>query len=88
MLPAGLVTRSVFCLLGHSSLIGFSRSVCLNQIQVGEVEYDYDRAKYDVEEFPENAAGWVGDKVGEVERFDDRVDDSYYEGRQEGREGW
>jgi hypothetical protein len=52
------------------------------------VEYDVDRAKYDVENLPEEAAGWVGDKVGDVERFDDRVEDAYDEGKYEGREGW
>lgn len=56
--------------------------------QVGEAEYDYDRAKYDVENLPEEAAGWVGDKVGGVERFDDRVEAAYDEGEYEGRSGW
>jgi hypothetical protein len=55
---------------------------------VGDVENDFDRAKYDVEDFPENAAGFIGDKVGEVERFGDGVEDSYYQGREEGRDGW
>jgi len=68
-----------------------------------DVEQDYDRAKYgienrfdnavqDVEDIPQdfdqgidNAAGWAGDKVGDVERFGDRIDDSYDDGRAEGR---
>lgn len=56
--------------------------------QVGEAEYDVDRVKDDVEDFPENAAEWVGDKVGSVERFGDEVDYAYDEGRAEGRDGW
>jgi hypothetical protein len=30
-------------------------------------------------------AGWAGEKVGDVERFDDNVEYSYDEGRDEGR---
>lgn len=71
--------------------------------QVGEVEQipddienDYDRAKYrvedgfdnavqDVEDAPEDVAGWVGEKVGDVERFDDNIENAYDQGEQEGR---
>lgn len=48
----------------------------------------FDDARYDVEDAPEEAAGWAGNKVGEVERFDDRVDYSYDQGRYDGREGY
>lgn len=41
-----------------------------------------------MEDFPENAAEWVGDKVGSVERFGDEVDYAYDEGKAEGRAGW
>jgi hypothetical protein len=57
-------------------------------LQVGDAEYDVDKAEYEVENFPENTAEWVGDKVGGVERFGDRMDNAYDEGRYEGREGW
>ena len=50
------------------------------------MEGDWDRTKYDVEDAPENAAGWVGEKVGDVERFDDNVDNAYDDGRDYGRD--
>lgn len=56
--------------------------------QVGEAEYDVDRVENGIENFPENAAEWVGDKVGSVERFGNEVDYAYDEGRAEGRDGW
>jgi hypothetical protein len=47
----------------------------------------------DVEDAPENVAGWVGEKVGDVERFGDDVEnygdsigDAYDQGRDEGRD--
>lgn len=41
-----------------------------------------------MEDFPEDAAGWVGEQVGDVERFGDEMDNAYDEGREEGRDGW
>jgi len=56
------------------------------------VEQGFDNAVQDVENFPENAAGWVGEKVGEVERFGDEVENygesienAYDQGVAEGR---
>ena len=65
-----------------------------------DVEYGFDRfgnrveqgfgnAVNDVEDAPENVAGWFGRKVGDVERFDDDVGGAYDQGRYEGRgDGW
>jgi len=39
----------------------------------------------DVVDAPEEIANWAGRKVGDVERFDDNVDDAYDEGKYEGR---
>lgn len=40
-------------------------------------------------DFPENAAGWVGERVGDVERFNDNIGDAYDAGKAEGRDdGW
>lgn len=57
------------------------------------VESGFDNAVNDVEDAPENVAAWVGDKVGDVERFGDdvgdygdRLDDAYDQGRQDGRD--
>lgn len=80
--------------------------------QVGEVEdipqdieNDYDRVKYgmenkwdnavqDVEDVPEDVAGFVGAGVGRVERwgddvdrFGDNMDNAYDQGRDDGRYG-
>jgi hypothetical protein len=63
------------------------------------VEYGYDRAKYrmedrfdnavdDVEDAPDRVAEWSGEEVGRVERFDDRIEESYDEGIDEGRNDW
>ncbi|KAK5004569.1 hypothetical protein LTR60_006516, partial [Cryomyces antarcticus] len=66
-----------------------------------DIEQDYDRVKYgvenrfdnvvqDVEDVPDDVAGWAGRRVGDVERFDDNIDNAYDEGRYEGRndDGW
>lgn len=72
-----------------------------------DVENDFDRVKYgvedrfddavqDVEDIPQdigqgvdNAAEWAGDKFGGVERFGEGIEQSYDEGRDEGRgDGW
>jgi hypothetical protein len=45
----------------------------------------FNNAVTDVEDAPEEAAGWFGRKVGDVERFDNNVDSSYDQGRYEGR---
>lgn len=82
--PIGSATRSVNN-TGHTNI---NALVITLPAQVGEAEYDVDRVKDDVEDFPENAAEWVGDKVGGVERFGDEVDYAYDEGRAEGRDGW
>ena len=49
------------------------------------VEQGFDNTVQDVENAPENVAGWFGEKVGDVERFDDNVDSAYDQGRYEGR---
>jgi hypothetical protein len=49
------------------------------------VEDKFDNAIQDVEDVPDDIAGWTGRKVGEVERFDDGVEDSYDDGRDEER---
>lgn len=58
------------------------------------VENKWDNAVDDVEDAPENVAGWVGEKVGDVERFGDdvgdygdRLDNAYDQGRDEERYG-
>ena len=38
------------------------------------IERKWDNAVDDVEDAPENVAGWVGEKVGDVERFGDDVE--------------
>lgn len=52
------------------------------------VEQGFDNAPYDVENAPERVAGCVGNKVGDVERFDDNVEGAYDAGKWEGRSGW
>ncbi|KZT23594.1 hypothetical protein NEOLEDRAFT_1136395 [Neolentinus lepideus HHB14362 ss-1] len=56
------------------------------------VENTVDGAIQGVEDIPrdigrgvDDAAGWVGDKVGDVERFDDGVQNAYDQGRDETR---
>ena len=49
------------------------------------VEQGFDNTVYDVEDAPERVAGWFGNKVGDVERYDDNVDNAYDQGRYEGR---
>lgn len=49
------------------------------------MEQDFDQAEYDVEDAPERVSGWFGEKVGDVERFDDNVDSAYDQGKYEGR---
>lgn len=56
------------------------------------VERGWDETKDAVENAPENAAGWVGEEVGKVERFGDsvenfgdRMESSYDQGRDEER---
>lgn len=63
-------------------------------LQVGEVQGGWDRAENkfdnavdDVEEFPENVAGWAGEKVGDAERFGDNMENAYDDGKEEGRYG-
>lgn len=50
----------------------------LRAILTQRAEQDWDQDKYrvenDVDNFPENAAGWTGEQVGRVENFDDRVE--------------
>ena len=43
------------------------------------------REEQKFDDIPEDAAGWAGRKVGDVERFDDNVDDSFDYGRDEQR---
>lgn len=38
-----------------------------------------------VQDIPDDVAGWAGRKVGDVERFDDGIDDAYDAGRDERR---
>lgn len=49
------------------------------------MENRFDNDVQDVEDIPDDAAGWVGRRTGDVERFDDRVEDAYDQGRYEGR---
>lgn len=60
------------------------------------MENKWDNAVDDVENFPENAAEWTGEQVGNVENkwdnavddvqdFGDRMDNAYDEGRDEAR---
>lgn len=51
------------------------------------VENDFRRAGDDVVDFPENAARWGGEKVGDVERFDDNVEGAWDQGRDDRRYG-
>lgn len=53
-----------------------------------DVEEGFDRVGDDIIDAPENVANWVGEKVGDVERYGDNIDYSYEEGKYEGREGW
>ena len=53
--------------------------------QDNRVEQGFDNTVQDVENAPDNVAGWFGEKVGDVERFDDNVDSAYDQGRYEGR---
>ena len=68
-----------------------------------DIEGDYDRAKWraedrvddavqDVADFPQDVgddvANWAGRDVGDVERFDDNVDNAFDQGEVEGRDGW
>ncbi|EGP86443.1 uncharacterized protein MYCGRDRAFT_27969, partial [Zymoseptoria tritici IPO323] len=50
------------------------------------VERKWDDGVQDVEDVPDDVAGWAGEKVGDVERFDDNVEDAYDAGRDEGRD--
>lgn len=43
------------------------------------------RKEQEVEDIPDDVAGWAGQKVGDVERWDDNVQDSYDDGRDEQR---
>ncbi|KAG8533922.1 uncharacterized protein KY384_001663 [Bacidia gigantensis] len=59
------------------------------------VEGGFEGAVQDVEDAPEDVAGWMGDKVGDVENFGDRVEGygdgvegAYDQGRDEGRGGY
>ena len=45
--------------------------------QVGRVENKYDDAVDDVENFPENAARWTGDKVQAVEDIPDNIENKW-----------
>ncbi|TFK51141.1 hypothetical protein OE88DRAFT_1808621 [Heliocybe sulcata] len=56
------------------------------------VENTVDGAIQGVEDIPQDigrgvddAAGWAGEKVGDVERFDDGIENSYDQGRDETR---
>ena len=81
-------------LIGNDFQVGEAEEIPEN------IEQDWDRAEdrvegfdnavNEVEDFPENTAGWVGEQVGEVEQFGDNLDDAYGEGRAEGRyeESW
>lgn len=50
------------------------------------VEDGWDNAVDNVEDFPEDAAHWTGEKVGEVEAFGDDMGDAYDAGEAEGRD--
>ena len=50
-----------------------------------QIDRKWDNAVQDVEDVPEDVAGWTGRKVGDVERFDDNVDNAYDQGRDDRR---
>jgi hypothetical protein len=53
------------------------------------VENKWDNAVDDVEDAPDRIANFIGGGIGKVERFGDGVEESYDEGRNEGRnDGW
>lgn len=49
------------------------------------IERRWDNTVDAVEDFPEDASRWAGEKVGGVERFGDRMDNAYDQGRDEER---
>lgn len=50
-----------------------------------DVERKWDNGVQDVEDIPEDIAGWAGREEGRVERFDDNVDNAFDQGRDEER---
>ena len=53
------------------------------------IDNDINNAVNDVEDFPENAAQWAGEEVGDAERFGDEMENAYDAGEAEGRDdGW
>ena len=50
-----------------------------------DVERKWDNGVQDVEDIPEDIAGWAGRQEGRVERFDDNVDNAFDQGRDEER---
>lgn len=66
-----------------------------DDVQVGEaeqipdnIEAGWDNAVDNIEDAPENAAEWTGEKFGAVESFGDGLEDAYDEGEAEGRDDW
>lgn len=43
----------------------------------GEWDNTKDRMEQNVEDFPEDAARWTGDKVGEVEAIPDNIEEGF-----------
>lgn len=57
-----------------------------------DIERKWDDGVQDVEDIPDDVAGWAGRRVGDVERFGDdvdrfgdNIDDSYDQGRDDAR---
>ena len=50
-----------------------------------DVERKWDNGVQDVEDIPEDVAGWAGREEGRVERFDDNLDNAFDQGRDEER---
>ncbi|KAK6358120.1 hypothetical protein TWF730_007475 [Orbilia blumenaviensis] len=55
--------------------------------QVGSAEERLDGFKDNIENIPENVAGWTGEQVGKVEGFGDDLGEAYDQGRDDGRYG-
>ncbi|KAK2605632.1 hypothetical protein N8I77_008457 [Diaporthe amygdali] len=52
------------------------------------MERRFDHGVQDVEEFPEDAARWTGEAVGEVEAVPDRVEEGWDRAEENVEEGW
>ncbi|KAL5355397.1 hypothetical protein BJX96DRAFT_170630 [Aspergillus floccosus] len=53
-----------------------------------EIREDWDRAEDRVEEFPEDAARWTGEKVGEVEQIPENIEQDWDRAEDRIENGW